>query len=78
MSEGKQTALLPCPFCGGDPIMRRTVQEFPADADGPAGEYDAWFTLQCDDCGIEQGAEYRSEAVDAWNRRAPTTPEAQS
>lgn len=64
--------LKPCPFCGGDPIMRRTVQEYPADADGPAGDYDAWFTFHCDDCGVEMGGEYRAEAIAAWNRRAPS------
>lgn len=70
MSEN--TELLPCPFCGSAPVMRRSVEEYVADSSGPAGEFDAWFTIHCDECGIEKGEEYRSDAIAAWNRRAHT------
>lgn len=59
----------PCPFCGTHPKMRITMEEYPADGVHPAGEYDAWYNLACDECGIEIGAEYRSEALDNWNKR---------
>lgn len=63
--------LKPCPFCGGNPATRRIVEEYGADAEGPAGEYDAHFQIDCDTCGISIGGEHRSEATEAWNRRAP-------
>jgi Lar family restriction alleviation protein len=62
--------LKPCPFCGGAPRLLRLVETYPAVGDKPAGEYDAWFNVTCDNCGIEQGDEYRSSAITAWNRRA--------
>lgn len=62
--------LKPCPFCGNPPVERRIVEMYPADADWPAGEYDAHYTIACDDCGIDMGDEYRDEVVANWNRRA--------
>ncbi|UXN73416.1 hypothetical protein N8D56_21455 [Devosia sp. A8/3-2] len=59
----------PCPFCGTHPKMRITMEQYPAEGDSPAGEYDAWYTFGCDECGIEIGAEYRSEALENWNKR---------
>jgi Lar family restriction alleviation protein len=63
--------LHPCPFCGKTPVVRISMQEYPADGVHPAGEYDAWYNICCDECGIEVGAEYRSEAIAAWERRTP-------
>lgn len=62
--------LKPCPFCGSPPVLRKMVEEYPADADHPAGEYEAWFHIACDQCGFDLGDEYRSGAIAAWNRRA--------
>lgn len=59
----------PCPFCGTQPKTRITMEEYPAEGDSPAGEYDAWYNICCDECGIEVGAEYRSEALENWNKR---------
>lgn len=67
--EARET-LKSCPFCDCEAVMRRTVREYGAGADGPAGEYDEWFAIHCDGCGINVGEEYREEAVSAWNRRA--------
>ena len=67
----KHTPLACCPFCGKAPTVRRTVEEYDADEQSPAGEYDAHYHIQCDTCGIEQSEEYRDEAIALWNRRAP-------
>ena len=64
-----------CPFCGDPPVVRRTVQEYPADGEHPAGEYDARVTIDCDTCGISMGEEYRDDAIAAWNRRTPSLKE---
>lgn len=63
-------ALKPCPFCGNTPVERRIVELYSANADGPAGEYDAHHTISCDHCGIDMSAEYRDDVATAWNRRA--------
>jgi Lar family restriction alleviation protein len=62
--------LKPCPFCGTQPVMRRTVEEYVSDADGPAGEFDSHFQVDCDLCGVSISDEYRSIAVGLWNTRA--------
>lgn len=64
------TELKPCPFCGGEPTVRRTVREYPSDGESPAGEYDEWFNIDCNNCGVTTGDEYRSYAVQTWNRRS--------
>jgi hypothetical protein len=64
-----------CPFCGGTPTMRKTVEEYPADDQYPAGECETWYHLRCDGCGIELEDEYRDELVSKWNSRAFTVPE---
>jgi len=66
--------LLGCPFCGTQPNLRRSVEEYPADNDGPAGEFDVQTSVDCDECGISVSAEYRDEAIEAWNRRTPSLP----
>ncbi len=58
-----------CPFCGNKPAIRRCVEEYEADEQHPAGEYDAWFFIECDHCAIKIGEEYRSEAIKLWNTR---------
>jgi Lar family restriction alleviation protein len=71
-----QTAVRPCPFCGGD----STIQGL--GYCGPAVCYDV--RVECDDCGArtadlivdqsignvaEQEADISAEVVSAWNRR---------
>ena len=65
----KKQALKACPFCGHKPIVRRIVEEYEADADGPAGEWDAAFSIDCDTCGISVSEEYREDAISNWNNR---------
>lgn len=69
--------LLPCPFCGGEPILNDPGGSQSADC------YD--ITIRCLDCDAEVrglvdqdycddgGAEVQSEVVAAWNRRTPIT-----
>lgn len=62
-----QSELKPCPFCGGAPIVRETVEHYQcADA---ANSFSCRFMVCCDECGIEQSEEYRDDAIAAWNRR---------
>lgn len=61
---------IPCPFCGGLPVMRKDVEEYPADGEHAAGEYEACHMLCCDTCGIKLVDEYRDDVVAAWNDRA--------
>lgn len=73
MSDAAMSAeidLKPCPFCGKSPVERRIVELYPADDDGPAGEFDAHYTIACDECGIDMSDEYRDVVAEAWNRRA--------
>lgn len=70
MSQSKHK-LHPCPFCGNGPVVRRTVEEYAAEGESPAGEYECWVSICCDTCGIEMGAEYLSEAAELWERRVP-------
>ena len=66
--------LLPCPFCNEAPHIDRTVREYPADDQHPAGEYEAWVNISCDTCGFQLGEEYRSDAIQAWNTRGGIAP----
>lgn len=61
--------LRPCPFCGDHPVVRRIMEEYPADGTHPAGEYEARVTIDCNTCGVSLSEEYRSEAVALWNNR---------
>lgn len=63
--------LHPCPFCGKAPTVRRTVDQYEAEGDSPAGEYESWVSICCDTCGIAMGAEYLSEATELWEKRTP-------
>lgn len=69
MSE-KLEPLLNCPFCGNEPKVRRTVEEYPAEGEQPAGEYEVHVAICCDTCGFEVGDEYLSTATENWNRRS--------
>lgn len=51
----------PCPFCGKEPILIKMVED---------DDFDRWHKVMCEECGIEMGEEYRSDAIAAWNRRA--------
>lgn len=64
------TDLANCPFCGNAPVIRRTMQDYPADDVHPAGQYEAAVHVCCGTCGFELVEEYQSEAIAAWNRRA--------
>lgn len=76
MTEHSQTAILPCPFCGGASALHGLGYCGPADC------YDV--KVECDDCGAqsatlivdqslpnvaEQERYIAAEAVSAWNRR---------
>ncbi|MBI1620314.1 Lar family restriction alleviation protein [Aquamicrobium zhengzhouense] len=66
MTHLDEKALLPCPFCGKEPIFTRTVED---------DNFDRWFHVRCEECAIEIGDEYRSDAINTWNRRAsPALP----
>ena len=54
------TTLKPCPFCGGQPQVRRNPVE------------PLFFAIQCDACDC--GTEYMNGmklAYETWNRRTP-------
>jgi hypothetical protein len=54
--------LAPCPFCGTDPTLYTVC-------DGDGAELE--FLFRCDECGVEQGADWKHNAIAAWNRRSP-------
>lgn len=68
-SAERHDFFIPCPFCGGEPVMRKTVEEYPADGEHPAGECETYHQLCCDDCGIRLEGEYRDELIAEWNDR---------
>lgn len=72
VTSGKTTAEtdntpLPCPFCGGKPVIESwglsAYEKMFIDAD-------YWWAVFCDDC-LSEGANMLSkeEAITAWNRR---------
>ena len=72
--------LLPCPFCGGEPvltehpphehspILKRVMPDFP-DHKGSAD-------VSCLDCAVGHLRDTPTKAIAAWNRRTPPTPAA--
>lgn len=63
------TSVLPCPFCGGQPIQDKTLRGgFEHDRD----DADAWaYTIRCRSCAAEGGwAKNPAGAVRCWNMRA--------
>ena len=64
------TKLAPCPFCGSDDVYLSEVQ----------GYMDSSVVVFCNSCKVSvlhedneqegNGHEYRTRAVEAWNRRA--------
>lgn len=62
-----QIALLPCPFCGAEPLL----VEHPAhkhlfvDLPDSAGSW----TIECFSCSCGMIHETKAEAVESWNRR---------
>lgn len=68
--------LLPCPFCGG---AMENEDEIVNENEGIANENNLeatpWYRIICRDCGVfTEGARLESDAIAAWNRRAPSSP----
>ena len=59
--------LKPCPFCGGAPHLEPELysEENPSEVIGPA-------SVGCQNCGAAIWGDWSENAIDAWNRRAPT------
>lgn len=55
--------LKPCPFCGNAPTLICVVEA--------TDRFEREAMVRCDHCAIAIADEYRSEAIAAWNRRAP-------
>lgn len=60
-----------CPFCGGAPIMERTLRDGCAD-----GEPDAWaYAARCLSCAATGGwGKSSASAARRWKMRVPATP----
>ena len=59
------TDLLPCPHCGGEAYIRRTIVND-----------DAMFVVFCDGCGVASAyCATRDDAYILWNQRSYTTVE---
>lgn len=56
------TALLPCPFCGGQAFLKWF---------GTKENGDETYYVECKDCEIATVVSLETEAIAAWNRRAP-------
>lgn len=69
--------ILHCPFCGAS----ASVEEIPGSVNNPHGG-GVTFSVGCDSqseascMGYQSYTEFntRREAIEAWNKRAPTTP----
>jgi Lar family restriction alleviation protein len=51
------SALLPCPFCGGEARQHRFLKSY--------------VTIECSVCYAEVPGHSKAEASAAWNRRTP-------
>ena len=68
-----QTDLLPCPFCGGADVY------LAPDETGSGGQWVPPIHVGCKACQLDLVAgDDRTEAVAAWNRRAPPLSRAQA
>lgn len=62
MPSEKPVALLPCPFCGGEPVVPWTR----IDAET------TWWSVECLSCGCQLGCRGSAEqAIEHWNTRPP-------
>ena len=53
--------LKPCPFCGGDAIIKAYHKDYD----------DKCCIVSCVNCDVETPMyEFRADAIEAWNRRA--------
>jgi len=58
------TELKPCPFCGGEAIVRETS----------IGDDYNGFTVECKNCAVDIGnIDTEEEAIKRWNTRTNTT-----
>ena len=72
--HARRDELKPCPFCGSTAIKNVSA--------GHAGPSNLWhagdeiFAVNCTDCGASVPNRYRNAlVVEAWNRRAQSTPQ---
>ena len=53
----EETKLKPCPFCGGKPVIYKSISD-----------RKAW--VMCSECGATSSSGFREKtAIRAWNRR---------
>lgn len=74
--------LKPCPFCGGEAELDRTMERFEYCTGGPNSVMDYGYWVYCTKCDASLGAinvppSSPEEATRDWNRRAdlPVPPE---
>jgi Lar family restriction alleviation protein len=60
-SSPATATLLPCPFCGKEPVFLATSED---------DSFVRYYEVRCDHCGIEVSEEYKSETIERWNTRA--------
>lgn len=64
------TALLPCPFCGGEATIHENVSYETSESTG------LWW-VQCDPCDMfpdQAWCKPKAEAIAAWNTRTGAKP----
>lgn len=69
----EQPELLPCPWCGGTPLLKQARNQF--EVTGRHRWYDEWWYIEC--CNPECDARpliyprpSKQSTIAAWNRRA--------
>ncbi|GAC1042316.1 Lar family restriction alleviation protein [Rhizobium sp. No.120] len=63
MTKQHDKALLPCPFCGKEPMFASVTDVI--------DNFDHGFTIWCGECGIDMHDEYRDDVLNRWNTRSP-------